>query len=180
VERGTELVAVREEPGGVRTVLRTLAGVERARFGFAIGCDGPASTVRAQAGLSWTGRVYPVEVVLADAELDGDMRGGAAQVVAGRGGLLFVFRLGERATWRILATRSATPGPLEPGSFGPPVSAVDLQVLIYRAGLDARITDLVWSSRVTVQPDWPAGSGVAGCSWPGTPRTLSPRPPARA
>jgi len=37
------------------------------------------------------------------------------------------------------------------GSFGPPVSAIDLQALIDQAGLDARITDLRWSSRVTVQ-----------------------------
>jgi 2-polyprenyl-6-methoxyphenol hydroxylase-like FAD-dependent oxidoreductase len=151
VERGTELTAVRDESGVVRAVLRTPAGPEQARFGFAVGCDGPASTVRAQAGLGWTGRVYPVEVVLADAELDGALPGDAAQVVAGRGGLLFAFRLGERATWRLLATRPATPGRLEPGSFGPPVSAVDLQVLMDQAGLDVRITDLRWSSRVTVQ-----------------------------
>jgi 2-polyprenyl-6-methoxyphenol hydroxylase-like FAD-dependent oxidoreductase len=151
VERGTELAAVRDEPGGVRAILRTSADPEEVRFGFAVGCDGPASTVRAQAGLGWTGRVYPVEVVLADAELDGALPGDASQVVAGRGGLLFAFRLGERATWRLLATRPATPGRLEPGSFGPMVSITGLQALIDEAGLDARITDLRWSSRVTVQ-----------------------------
>jgi 2-polyprenyl-6-methoxyphenol hydroxylase-like FAD-dependent oxidoreductase len=63
VERGTELAAVRDEPGGVRAVLRTPAGAGDARFGFVAGCDGLASTVRAQAGLRWTGRVYPVEIV---------------------------------------------------------------------------------------------------------------------
>jgi 2-polyprenyl-6-methoxyphenol hydroxylase-like FAD-dependent oxidoreductase len=151
VERGTELAAVHNEPGGVRAVLRNPTGAGETRFGFAVGCDGPASTVRAQAGLRWTGRVYPVEVVLADAELDVDLPGDAAQVVAGRGGLLFAFRLGEQATWRLLATRPATPGRLEPGSFGPPVSAIDLQALMARAGLDARITDLRWSARVMVQ-----------------------------
>jgi 2-polyprenyl-6-methoxyphenol hydroxylase-like FAD-dependent oxidoreductase len=151
VERGTELAAVRDEPGGVRAVLRTPAGSEEAWFGFAVGCDGPASIVRAKAGLRWTGRIYPVEIVLADAELDGDLPGDAAQVVAGRGGLLFAFRLGERATWRLLGTRPATPGGLEPGSFGPPVSAIDLQQLIEAAGLRARVTDLRWSSRVSVQ-----------------------------
>ena len=71
--------------------------------------------------------------------------------MAGRGGLLFAFRLGERATWRLLATRPATPGRLEPGSFGPPVSAIDLQALMDQAGLDARITELRWSARVTLQ-----------------------------
>jgi 2-polyprenyl-6-methoxyphenol hydroxylase-like FAD-dependent oxidoreductase len=151
VERDSELVAVRDEPGCVRAVLRASAGAEQARFGYVAGCDGPASTVRAQAGLGWAGRVYPAEVVLADAELDGDLPGDAAQVVAGRGGLLFAFRLGERATWRLLATRPATPGWLEPGSFGPPVSAAGVQALIDSAGLDVRITDLRWSARVTVQ-----------------------------
>ena len=112
VERGTELTGVRDGPESVRATLRTPAGSEAALFGFAVGCDGPASTVRAQAGLGWTGRPYPVEVVLADAELDGALAADAAQVVAGRRGLLFAFRLGEQATWRLLATRPATtPGP---------------------------------------------------------------------
>jgi len=151
VERGTELTRVHDEPGGVRAVLRSAAGAEEAWFGFAVGCDGPVSTVRAQAGLDWTGRPYPVEIVLADAELDGDLPGDAAQVVAGREGLLFAFRLGERATWRLLGTRPATSERLVPGTFGPSVPAADLQALIDAAGLDARVTGLVWSARVGVQ-----------------------------
>jgi 2-polyprenyl-6-methoxyphenol hydroxylase-like FAD-dependent oxidoreductase len=151
VERGTEMVGLLGEPRGVRAVLRSPAGAEEARFGFAAGCDGPDSTVRAQAGLGWTGRLYPVEIVLADAELDGDLPGDAAQVVAGRSGLVFAFRLGEQATWRLLGTRPATSEREVPGTFGPAVSATDLQALIDAAGLDARVTDLVWSARVRVQ-----------------------------
>jgi len=151
VERGTGLAGVREESGSVRAVLRSPAGSEEARFGFAVGCDGPASTVRAQAGIGWTGRRYPVEIVIADAELDGPLAADAARVVAGRRGLLFAFRLGEQATWRLLATRAMTSVRHPPGSFGPPVPATELQALIDEAGLDARITDLVWSSRVAVQ-----------------------------
>ena len=151
VERGTELTRVHDEPGGVRAVLRSAAGAEEARFGFAAGCDGPVSTVRAQAGLGWAGRLYPVEIVLADAELDGDLAGDAAQVVAGRAGLLFAFRLGEQAAWRLLGTRPVTSERVVPGSFGPCVSATELQALIDAAGLDARVTDLVWSARVRVQ-----------------------------
>src|SRR5205807_674936 len=135
VERGTELAEVRDEPGGVRAVLRTPAGSEQVRSGFAAGCDGPASTVRAQAGLGGTGRVYPVEVVLADAELDGDLPGDAAQVVAGPGGLLFAFRLGERATWRLLATRPATPG---------------------RPGTGAPVTDRCWTPTTASAARWRA------------------------
>lgn len=151
VEYGTALAGVRDGPGGARAVLRSPAGSEQARFGFVAGCDGPASTVRAQAGIGWTGRLYPVEIVLADVELDGDLAGDAAQVVAGRQGLFFAFRLGEQATWRLLATRPATADGPPPGSFGPPVPAAELQALADAAGLDARITGLAWSSRIRVQ-----------------------------
>ena len=151
VERGTELVRARDGPGGVRAVLRSPAGTEEARCGFLAGCDGPASVVRAQAGIGWPGRVYPVEVVLADADLDGNLAADAARVVAGRHGLLFAFRLGEQATWRLLATRPAGIDRPPPGQFGPPVPARELQALVDQAGLAAQITGLVWSSRVTVQ-----------------------------
>jgi len=151
VERGTELTGVREDPDGVRAVLRSPAGPEQARCGFLAGCDGPASVVRTQAGLGWAGRAYPVEVVLADAELEGNLAEDAARVVAGRHGLLFAFRLGERATWRLLATRPAGADRVPPGQFGPAVPADELQALVDQAGLGARITGLAWSSRVTVQ-----------------------------
>ena len=151
VERGTELARVRDSPEGVRAILRSPARSEETLFGFVAGCDGPASTVRDRAGIGWPGRPYPVEVVLADAELDGDLADDAARVVAGRRGLLFVFRLGERATWRLLATRPAGADQLVPGPFGPPVPAAELQALLDEAGLGAQITDLAWSSRVSVQ-----------------------------
>ena len=50
VERGTELAGVRDGPAAVRAILRSPAKAEEAQFGFVVGCDGPASTVRAQAG----------------------------------------------------------------------------------------------------------------------------------
>jgi 2-polyprenyl-6-methoxyphenol hydroxylase-like FAD-dependent oxidoreductase len=151
VERGTELVRVREGPEGVRAVLRSRTKVEEALFGFVAGCDGPASTVRAQAGIGWPGRAYAVEVVLADAELDADLAAEAAHVVAGRQGLLFAFPLGERATWRLLASRPAGADPLASGQFGPPVPAAELQALLDEAGLGAHITGLAWSARIRLQ-----------------------------
>jgi 2-polyprenyl-6-methoxyphenol hydroxylase-like FAD-dependent oxidoreductase len=150
VERGTELTGVRERPEGMLATLRSAGGSEQALFGFVAGCDGPASTVRAQAGIGWPGRQYPVEVILADAELDGDLAD-VARVVAGRRGLLFVFRLGEQAPWRLLATRPAGGDELSPGQFGPPVPAAELQALMDEANLGARITGLAWSSRIRLQ-----------------------------
>jgi hypothetical protein len=151
VEHGTELVSARDGPEGVGTLLRSPAKAEEVRFGFVAGCDGPASTVRAQADIGWPGRPYPVEVVLADAELDADLADSAAHVVAGRQGLMFAFPLGERATWRLLATRPVGPGQLPFGQFGPPVPAAELQALLADAGLTAQITSLAWSARVRLQ-----------------------------
>jgi 2-polyprenyl-6-methoxyphenol hydroxylase-like FAD-dependent oxidoreductase len=151
IERGTELTGLCDGPDGVRTVLRSPRMGGEALFGVAVGCDGPASTVRAQAGIGWPGRTYPVEIVLADAELDGDLARDTARVVAGRQGLVFAFPLGERATWRLLATRAAGAGQSPPAQFGPPVLAAEMQALIDEAGLGARIVELAWSSRVRVQ-----------------------------
>ena len=151
VERGTELIEVHQGPEGVRAVLRSQDKIEEALFGFAVGCDGPASTVRARAQIGWRGRPYAVEVVLADAELDTDLDKGAAHVVTGRQGLLFVFPLGERATWRLLATRPADADRLPFGQPGPSVPAPLLQALVDQAGLEAQITSLAWSAQVRLQ-----------------------------
>jgi 2-polyprenyl-6-methoxyphenol hydroxylase-like FAD-dependent oxidoreductase len=151
VEWGTELAGVREDAAGVRAMLRAQESVSEARFGFVAGCDGPGSTVRAAAGLGWPGRPYPVEIVLADAELDADLGGDVAHVVAGRSGLLFAFPLGERATWRLLASQPTSADPLPAGQPGPPVPRRQLQALVDQAGLDARITQLAWSARIQLQ-----------------------------
>ena len=151
VERGTELAGVCEDPQGVRAVLRSDGNLTEELSGFVVGCDGPASTVRSQAGIGWPGRPYPVEVVLADADLDGDLPDDGAHVVAGRRGLVFAFRLGERATWRLLATRPAGAGQVPFGQPGPPVPVTELQAILDGARLDARITRLAWSARVRVQ-----------------------------
>jgi 2-polyprenyl-6-methoxyphenol hydroxylase-like FAD-dependent oxidoreductase len=151
VERGTELAGVRDDPEGVRAVLRSGATRTEARFGFVTGCDGASSTVRSQAGIGWPGRPYAVDVVLADAELTGDLSGDSAHVVAGRHGLVFVFRLGERATWRLLATRPAGADRVPFGQPGPPVPAAELQALLSEAHVGAQITHLAWSTRIRVQ-----------------------------
>jgi len=156
VERGTELAEVRNSPEGVRAVLRSQATTAEALFGFAVGCDGPASSVRAQAGIGWPGGSYGVEAVLADvelagAELDNDPAGSVAHAVVGRRGMVFVFRLGERSTWRLIATRAAGADQLPFGQPGPPVPAAELQALMDHADLGTQITSLAWSARVRLQ-----------------------------
>ncbi|HEU5349376.1 MAG TPA: FAD-dependent monooxygenase, partial [Ktedonobacterales bacterium] len=105
VERGTELIEVSNGVASARATLRSQARIERTECDFVAGCDGPESTVRRAAGIGWHGGPYHQEVVLADLELDANLAHGVAHVVAGRRGLLFLFALGESATWRLLATR---------------------------------------------------------------------------
>ena len=152
VERGVELVGVRDDGANVRAALRaalrSAAVTREGCFDFVAGCDGPASTVRAQAGIGWPGRPYAAEIVLADAEHD--LASDAAHVAVGRHGVLFAFPLGERASWRLLATRPTGPEQLPFGSPGPPVLMGELQELIDQAGLGVRLSHLAWSARVRV------------------------------
>jgi 2-polyprenyl-6-methoxyphenol hydroxylase-like FAD-dependent oxidoreductase len=151
VERGTELIAVSDGVLRARALLRSRAGIEQTEWDFVAGCDGPESTVRRAAGIGWHGGSYKQEVVLADLEFEADLATDVAHVVVGRRGLLCVFALGERATWRLLATRPTGSDPLPFGQPGPAVSFAELQALLDEAGLDARITKLVWSARYRLQ-----------------------------
>jgi 2-polyprenyl-6-methoxyphenol hydroxylase-like FAD-dependent oxidoreductase len=151
IERGTELAEVHDDADGVRAVLRSHGSRTEALFGFAAGCDGAASTVRSQASIGWPGRPYAVDVLLADAELTGDLAGDSAHVAAGRHGLVFMFRLGERAPWRLLATRPTGADRVPYGQLGPPVLAGELQELLTDAHMGAQIAHLAWSARVRVQ-----------------------------
>jgi 2-polyprenyl-6-methoxyphenol hydroxylase-like FAD-dependent oxidoreductase len=97
VERGTELIEVRDGDTAARATLRSKAGIETIECDFAIVCDGPESIVRGYAGIGWCGGPYGEDVLLADAELDTDLAPDIAHVAVGQHGLLLVFVLGERA-----------------------------------------------------------------------------------
>lgn len=151
IERGIELIAVEDGPDQVRATVRSPAGTEEIDCDFVVGCDGPESTVRREAGIGWEGEPYAQEVVLADVELDGTLAAGVAHVVPGRDGLLLVFSIGERATWRLLATRTASGDRPPFGQPGPPVPRAELQALLDEAGLPVRIRHLAWSGRYALQ-----------------------------
>lgn len=151
VERGTELVAAAAEGRGAHVVLRADGRLAETTCRFVAGCDGPASTVRRAAGVDWHGGPYGEEVVLADAELAGDLSPGVLHVVVGRPGLVFLFALGEGGGWRVLATRPARAADVPFGQPGQPVPASDVQRLLDEAGVDATVEELRWSARVRLQ-----------------------------
>ena len=152
VERATELIGLAAaRDARAQVALRSPAGLERLIVSMVAGCDGMHSTVRRLTGIGWRGGRYRREVLLADVELEGALAAGAAHVAVARKGLVFVFPLGEGASWRLLATRGVAGEPLPPGELGPPVPASELQGLLDEASLDARISGLAWSSRVQLQ-----------------------------
>ena len=97
-----------------------------------------------------------LEVVLADLDLadvdhDGSLAPDVAHVVVDRRGLLFLFALGERAPWRMLATRRSRPSDQPFGQPGHAVPQSELQGMLQAAGLTARVTEVAWSARVALQ-----------------------------
>ncbi|GAA2017944.1 FAD-dependent oxidoreductase [Terrabacter terrae] len=152
VERGVELVGASWDDEGARALVRRDGRAVEVDSRFLVGCDGPDSLVRRLAGIGWRGARYAQEVVLADVELDGELSPGVLHVVAGPRGLVFLFALGEGATWRLLGTRAAPHE--ERGAFGPPggeVPVAEVQRLLDEAGLGVLVVEQVWSSRVPLQ-----------------------------
>lgn len=149
VARGTELVGLSGWGGRAqRATVRT--GGDRTEIidaTFVAGCDGTASTVRQLTGVARHGEAYRQVAVLADLDVVGALEPGVAHVAVGRSGLLFLFALGERAPWRLLATRSRA----AVGGREAPITRQVLQSLIDDAGLDARVTEVAWADRVPLE-----------------------------
>ncbi len=150
VEYGAELSAVRAQSG--MTVARVRRGTTAGELAcrYVAGCDGAHSSIRRQAGIAWDGAAYRHEVLLADVELDGALAPGVSHAVAGRAGVIFLFALGEGATWRMLATRPARPAEwAAPGSGT--VLRSQLQQLLDAAGVGTRITRVARSGSIGLQ-----------------------------
>lgn len=147
VERGCELTGL-DPKGPQPCATLTRAGIqERVPYRYLVGCDGADSTVRTLAGIGWPGSRYHEEVVLADVELTSALTPEDAHVFAGRSGVLFLFGLGELASWRLLATRTASEPTSAKESVG--LRIAELQALLDDAGVQARITDVGWSTRIS-------------------------------
>ena len=150
VEWGTELVDLVQHGGDVCHVVTARGSTRTGESRYVAGCDGPASTVRRLTGIGWRGGPYREEIVLADVEIDG-LAPGRLHVVAAAEGLLFVFALGERGTWRLLATRPGGEGERAHGQTGETVPAAEVRALVAASGLGASVTEVGWSSSVPLQ-----------------------------
>jgi 2-polyprenyl-6-methoxyphenol hydroxylase-like FAD-dependent oxidoreductase len=151
VERGVHFVGACASADGVRAAIDGPGGTEQVECRFLGGCDGQASTVRDSAGIGSRGAPYREQVVLADVELSGDLSPDGVHVVPGRAGLVFLFALGEGATWRLLATRPSAVEDQRFGQPGAPVALRDLQAILDTAAVPSRIREVAWSAEVPLQ-----------------------------
>lgn len=148
VERGVELETFAQHPHLVTARTCSRDGATEASSWYLAGCDGANSTVRTISRIGWSGGEYRSEVVLADVELAGRVSPDTVHVAVAAPGLVFLFPLGEHATWRLLATRRAPPSEVVHGALGPPVPVAELQELLSATGWPVYIAQVAWSSRV--------------------------------
>src|SRR6266702_2948865 len=141
VERGVALTSLTNTADAAVATLRHRDGRDEAvPARHVAGCDGPHSTVRRLAGISFEGSSYPQTFVLADVGADG-VEPGAAHVFLSDQGMLFFFPLGKPATWRLLAMRP----PADRTPPDAPVALDEVQALAstYTGGT-VRLHDPVW------------------------------------
>ena len=70
VERRTAFVRFAEHAGGIAAVTSTPDGERTIACTYLVSCEGAHSAIRKQAGISFDGKAYPHDFVMADVELD--------------------------------------------------------------------------------------------------------------
>lgn len=150
IERGTELISVSQTgdgPGaGVKAVLRDGNGVvEELEAAYLISAEGAHSLVRHALGLNFEGKTHHQSYSLADLYLDGDIPDDELSIFLGDHGFLGIFPMGRRH-FRFIAT---DPEKHSKGAGEPTLE--ELQSIYNEdSHVPARLRDLTWSSRFTI------------------------------
>ena len=102
VERGTSFVEFTQESNGVVSrVRRPDGGEEVVGSRYLVGCEGPHSAIRKQAGLSFEGKTYPVSYFMADVELDWEVDRGDVRVWIHEDGMFSAIPMPGERRWRL-------------------------------------------------------------------------------
>lgn len=102
VERGTSFVEFTQESDGVVSrIWRPDGGEETVGSRYLVGCEGPHSGIRKQAGLSFEGKTYPVSYFMADVELDWEVERGDVRVWIHEDGMFAAIPMPGERRWRL-------------------------------------------------------------------------------
>lgn len=140
VVRPATVTAVEQHPEGV---LATFSDGHQVRARYLIGADGVRSTVREQAGISFTGSTYAESFVLADVRLSGGIPADEVILYFSPAGLVVLAPLPDDR-YRIVATVDEAPA-LPDSAF--------VQRLLDERGPQARpvvVEEVLWGSRFRV------------------------------
>ncbi|MEV0261650.1 FAD-dependent monooxygenase [Streptomyces sp. NPDC050617] len=141
IRYGAEAVALRRHGDGVELDVRTDAGAETVRAGYAVGADGVRSMVRQALGLPFPGRSVLRSVMLADVRL----RSAPAHspiAASARAGIAFIASLGD-GWYRVIAWDRDRQPPVDT-----PVGLEEIRTVTRGAfGTDFGMHDARWTSR---------------------------------
>ena len=102
VERGTTFVKFTQDRDGVvSSVRRPDGGEEAVGSRYLVGCEGPHSVIRKQAGFSFEGKTYPVSYFMADVELDWEVDRGDVRVWIHEDGMFSAIPMPGDRRWRL-------------------------------------------------------------------------------
>jgi 2-polyprenyl-6-methoxyphenol hydroxylase-like FAD-dependent oxidoreductase len=102
VERGTSFVEFTQESDGVVSrIWRPDGEEETVGSRYLVGCEGPHSVIRKQAGLSFEGKTYPVSYFMADVELDWEVERGDVRVWIHEDGMFSAIPMPGERRWRL-------------------------------------------------------------------------------
>src|SRR5262245_4013763 len=143
VERGTELLALKEHPDRVSATLRHRDGrEENIDTPWLIGCDGAHSTVRHLTHQTFPGQEDPHQYVLTDVNLEGDITPDEGHGFLHDSGVLYLFPL-PRGRTLVVATLAT----LHDDTTEPPSLEMIRALLTERAALaGVRVSDPQWLS----------------------------------
>ncbi|MFE7119542.1 FAD-dependent monooxygenase [Streptomyces sp. NPDC057654] len=141
IRYGAEAVALRQDGDGVELDVRTDAGTETVRAGYAVGTDGVRSVVRQALGLPFPGKSVLRSVMLADVRLR-TTPAHSPIAASARQGIAFVASLGD-GWYRVIAWDRAVQPPVDT-----PVGLEEIRTVTRGAfGTDFGMHNARWTSR---------------------------------
>jgi 2-polyprenyl-6-methoxyphenol hydroxylase-like FAD-dependent oxidoreductase len=119
IERGTELVSLRQQEEGMEVVLRHADGQEEvARTDWLIGCDGAHSTVRHLVGVPFVGKTFQQSFVAGNVRMQWDFPPDEAHAFLYHGNTIAFFPMPEAFRYRVVITYQPGEAPQGGGDAG--------------------------------------------------------------
>jgi 2-polyprenyl-6-methoxyphenol hydroxylase-like FAD-dependent oxidoreductase len=143
IERETELVSFEHDREGVTATLRAKEGTSTVRVAYLAGCDGAHSTVRHGLGVAFEGAPYQQDFILADADVETDLRTDRLHFFLRTRGLLAMFPFRERNFVRFIGSRART----RDTGDEPPTRDEVASYVDELSTAPIRVANLRWSSR---------------------------------